>query len=348
MFDSVAYASRESVARSLDFQESSSAYREIGDALLAAGDEIHGKLQRFFYPLKATRRFDWPNRFSGSSWRVWLNQWDLQELTSITSGGISLDTSDVILYPQPDTPPWNRLEVDRSSANSFTAAATEQQAIAVTGVFGFPGRRVARGALESSIASSTADAIDVTDGRIEVGQAILIGSEYLLVTERSPLDTAQNTTGALDDSPGTDMVGVADGSAFTRGETILIDSERMWIRDVAGNNLVVRRAVDGSTLASHLISADVYSFRRLTVDRGVWGTTAAGHADANSIEVYQAPPLIRTIAKGAAENILLSESAGWGRTVGSGENQREYSGRGLAKLWDEACGLYARIRTYSI
>lgn len=348
MFDSVYYASRESVARSLDFQESSSAYREIDDALLSAGEEIHGKLQRFFYPLKGTRRFDWPNRVSGNSWRLWLSQWELQELTSITSGGVSLDTADVVLYPQPDVPPWSRLEIDRSSSSAFTAAATEQQAIAVTGVFGFPGRRVARGALENSIASSTTTTVDVTDGRIEVGHAILVGTEYLQVVERTPLDTAQNLAGAVDDSPGTDSVTVADGTGFNRGETILVGSERMWIRDVAANTLVVRRATDGSTISAHSLGADVYSFRRLTVERGIWGTTAAGHADSTSVEVYQAPSLIRTLAKGAAENILLSESAGWGRTVGSGENEREYSGRGLAKLWEEACAQFARLRSYAI
>jgi hypothetical protein len=348
VFDSVFYASRESVARSLDFQESASAYREIDDALLAAGDEIHGRLQRFFYPLTATRRFDWPNRLSGRTWRVWLNQWDLQELTSISSGGVELDTDDVILYPQSDTPPWNRVEVDRSSSSAFTGAATEQQAIAITGVFGVPGRRVARGALESSIASSSTTTVDVTDGRIEVGHAIYVGTEYLQVVERTPLDTTQGLAGAIDDSPGTDTVGVADGTSFTRGETILVDSERMWIRGVAANNLLVRRATDGSTIASHLIGADVYSFRRLTVERGIWGTTAAGHADSTSVEVYQAPPLIRTISKGVAENILLSESSGWGRTVGSGESEREYSGRGIATLWEEAAALYGRLRSYSV
>lgn len=348
MFDPVAYVSRESVARALDFQESADAYREIDDALLAASDAIHSRLQRFFYPLKATRYFDWPNRYSGRTWRLWLNEWELQEITSITSGGVALDLDDVLKYPQPGLAPWNRLEIDRSSSTSFTSAATEQQSIAIVGVFGFPGQAVARGVLESSVASSSTTTVDVTDGRIEVGHAILVGSEYLRVTERNPLDTGQNTAGALDDSPGADTVPVADGTAFVRGETILIDSERMWIRDIVGNSLLVRRATDGSTLASHLTNADVYSFRRLTVERGIWGTTAAGHADASTVSVYQAPPLIRTLAKGEAENVLLSESSGWARTVGSGENERESSGRGLAKMWDKADAAYARIRLRSI
>jgi hypothetical protein len=348
VLDPVFYASRESVARSLDFQESSSAYREIDDALLATGVKVHGTLQRFFYPLRASRAFDFPSRLSGRTYRLWLNQWELQAIDSVTSGGVAVDLADLLKYPQPDVAPWNRLEIDRSSSGDFTSAATEQQAVTITGTFGYPGRAVARGVLESSIASSSTTTVDVTDGRIEVGHAILIGSEYLQVVERSPLDTAQNLGGALDDSPGTNTVGVADGTAFVRGETILVDSERMWIRDVVGNNLVVRRATDGSTIAEHLTGADVYSFRRLTVERGIWGTTAAGHADASAVQVYQAPDLIRTVAKAEAENILLQESSGWARTAGSGENERESGGRAIKALWMDVCTMYGRIRSYAI
>lgn len=342
------YTSRNSVARALDFQASASAFREIDDALLTASETIHGKLGRFFYPLKATRYFDWPNRLSGRTWRLWLNQWDLQSLTAITSGGVALDLDDVLKYPQPDTAPWNRLEVNRGTSTAFEAAATEQQSIAVIGVFGVPGSTVSRGVLDSAVSTTTATTVDVTDGRIEVGHALLVGSEYMLVTEQDPLDTTQNTAGAVDDSPGADTVAVADGSLFSRGETILIGSERMRIREVAGNSLVVWRATDGSTLASHLSGADVYSLRRLTVQRGVWGTTASSHSDAAPVSVYQAPPIIRALSKGEAENTLLQESAGYSRTVGSGDAEREASGRGLRKLWDDACSAYARLRSYSV
>lgn len=342
------YASRNSVARALDFQESASAYREIDDALLAASETIHGKLNRFFYPLKTTRTFDWPNRTSGRTWRLWLNQWELQSITSITSGGTAIDLDDVLKYPQPAVAPWNRLEIDRGSVSSFSAADTEQQSISIVGVFGVPGSTISRGVLESAVTTSTATTVDVTDGRIEVGHALLIGSEYMLVTEQDPLDTTQNTGGALADSPGADTVSVADGTAFNRGETILIDSERMRIREVAGNSLVVWRATDGSTLASHLSGADVYSLRRLTVQRGIWGTTAAGHADAAPISVYQAPSLIRALSKAEAENTLLQESAGYSRTVGSGEAEREASGRGLRKLWEDVYTAYARTRSYAV
>lgn len=346
--DAVYYSSRESVARSLDFQESADAYREIDDALLSASDTIHGRLGRFFFPLKGTRTFDWPNRMSGTSFRVWLNQWELQELTSITSGGVVIDTSTVLKYPQASVPPWNRLEVDRSAATSFTAADTEQQSLSIVGTFGFPGRRVARGALEASIASSTTTSVDVTDGRIEVGNAILVDAEYLQVVERVPLDSGQNTGGALDDSPATDLVAVSDGTAFRRGETVLIGSERMWIRDVSGNSLVVRRATDGSRIESHLSGADVYTFRRLTVERGIWGTTAAGHSDASTVEVYQAPALIRTMAKAEAENFMLQEASGYARSAGSGENEREYSGRGLVRLWLQVEQQFQRLRSYVV
>jgi hypothetical protein len=285
---------------------------------------------------------------SGRTYRVWLDQWEIQELTSIVSGGVNIDLSTVLKYPQPAVPPWNRLEVNRSSTNSFTSDDTEQQSIVISGVFGFPGRAVARGALESSVADSTTTTVDVTDGRIEVGHALLVDDEYLQVVERSPLDTGQNIGVDLDDSPGSDIVAVADGTGFVRGETILVGSERMWIRDVVGNTLAVRRATDGSTISAHTNGADAYSFRRLTVDRGVWGTTAAGHSDASNVSVYIPPPLIQTLARGEAEMILLQEASGWARTSGSGDNERETGGRGLRNLWAEACAAYGRLRSYAI
>ncbi len=323
-------------------------YREIDDALLAAGEKIHGTLHGFFYPLKATRRFDWPNRLSGRTWRLWLDQWVLQSITSITSGGVAMDLDDVLKYPQPDVAPWNRIEIDRSASTAFTAAATEQQAIVIVGVYGTPGRTVSRGTLESAVSNSTTTTVDVTDGRIEVGHAILVGSEYMLVRERSALDTTQNIGAALDDSPATDTVAVSDGSLFVRGETILVGSERMWVRDVVGNNLIVRRGADGSTIDSHLINTDVYAFRRLTVDRAIWGYTASSHSDSVPVSVYQPPNLIQTLARAEAQNILLQESSGWSRTSGSGEAERETSGRALRNLWVEACSTYGRLRSYAV
>src|SRR3546814_19132909 len=81
-------------------------------------------------------------------------------------------------------------------------------------------------------------------------------------------------------------VDVTDGTLFFVGELILIDSERMRIVDITGNNLTVVRAYGGATLAAHSLGADVYVSRRLTVDRGALGTTAAPHLHEAPLHVW--------------------------------------------------------------
>src|SRR3546814_20587325 len=93
---------------------------------------------------------------------------------------------------------------------------------------------------------------------------------------------------------------VTDGTLFFVGELILIDSERMRIVDITGNNLTVVRAYDGSTLAAPSLGADVYVYRSLTVERGALGTTAATHLDAASVTVWAVPASVKVLASGRA------------------------------------------------
>ena len=53
----------------------------------------------------------------------------------------------------------------------------------------------------------------------------------------------------LTDRANAETVPVTNGAAIAVGETILIDAERMLTVDIAGNNLIVKRGFDGSTLA---------------------------------------------------------------------------------------------------
>jgi hypothetical protein len=106
----------------------------------------------------------------------------------------------------------------------------------------------------------------------------------------------------------------------------------MLIEDIAGNNLTVRRAWDGSTIAAHSVGATVYAPRTLTVTRGALGTTAATHLTAASVYRWDAPGPVRQLCVAEALTDLLQGRSGYARTAGAGENEREATGRGLKDL----------------
>src|SRR5690606_34488219 len=132
---------------------------------------------------------------------------------------------------------------------------------------------------------------------------IKLGTEHMVVTGRSMLDTGQNIGADLDASNSAVTVAVTDGTAFSAGETLLIGSERMLIVDVAGNNLIVKRAWDGSVLAAHTSGADIYASRTLTVERGALGTTAATHLDNAAVSRHVVPGAVRALAVAEALEI---------------------------------------------
>jgi hypothetical protein len=125
-------------------------------------------------------------------------------------------------------------------------------------------------------------------------------------------------------------------------EVILIDSERMLVVDVAGTVLTVKRAWDGSVLATHANPSDIYAPRTLTVVRGDLGTTAATHSTALTIYRHLVPGLVRDLAIAEAMSTLLQEGSGYARTAGSGENEREVSGRGVKGLRDDVYWAFGR------
>jgi hypothetical protein len=135
-------------------------------------------------------------------------------------------------------------------------------------------------------------------------------------------------------------------AAPVAGETILIDSERMLVTDVAGTVLTVVRAWDGTVPATHAGGADIYAPRTLTVERGALGTTAAAHNTATAITRHVVPGLVRNLTIAEAVTILLQEQSGYARQMGQGENARTV-GVGLEGLRQDCYrtfGRKARIR----
>lgn len=339
----VCYCTREDVKTALDIKESARVNAQVDRAIQSAADDIEGFLHRKFYPQLATKFFDWPSYQRAAPWRLWLNQHEVISVSALTSGGVVIPAGQFFLEPVNEGPPYTRIELDRSAAAAFTAGATPQRSISVAGLWNYGADTAPAGSLAAAMSDATGTAATVTNSAvIGSGSSLLIDSERLLVTDRSMVTTGQAQQSGLTTALASDVaLGVTDGTKYSAGEILLLDSERMLITDIAGNVLTVKRAWDGSVLATHA-GATIFAPRLLTVRRGDLGTTAASHLITAPAAVLAAPSLIRDLSVAEAINQFLQETSGYARTVGSADNVHQVSGAGLADKWDEAMTRYGR------
>lgn len=327
--DRVWYTTREAVKSALDIKETARSNNAVDRAIRTGSDLVEGVLRRVFYPEIDTRYFDWP---SNPFWRLWLNENELISVDTFLAGTVSIGSSDYFLEPKGNGPPFTSIDLDRSTSVSLIEGDTNQNALAITGLYGYRNDEESNGLLAEAL-DTTETGVDVTDSSaIGVGSLIRVDSERMQVTGKSYMDTTVNLVGNMDADNADGIVDVADGTLFFVGETVLIGAEKMLIVEIAGNNLIVERAYDGTTLAAHTAGDDVYAPRRLTVVRGVLGTTAASHLTATAISRWLPPPLVEELCIAEALNVLSQRASGWAREVGSDENRREATGRGLKEI----------------
>lgn len=351
------YATREDVKRALDAKETARSNAQVDRAIGSASRQIEGELHRRFYPELAIRAFDWPNAQRARPWRLWLDANELVSVTAITSGGVSIPPSNLVLYPT-SGPPYNRVEIDLGSASAFSSGDTHQQAISITGVYaGCRLDEAPAGVLAGAVSTTGATTVNISDAAaVGVGDLLRVDTERMLVTGRSMLDTGQNLGADLAASAAAVTVAVTTGSEYAVDEVLLIGSERMLVVDIAGNALTVKRAWDGSALAAHTASADIYAPRALTVVRGALGTTAATHLTAAPIARHVPPGPVVALCVGLSLAQVLGEQSGYARpesrsgssgTTSASRPRTQDFGVGLAALWKTAyasCGRKARIR----
>jgi hypothetical protein len=338
-----AYTTREVVAAALDIQAPAYASARIDRAVEAASRNVDALCHRpnGFAPYFATYTWDYPNDQTATAGRLWLDDRTLLELT----GAGDIDVADVLPLPQ-GSPPYDYIELDRDSGSSFGNSVGTQGAIALTGRWGHTDEWAAAGTA-TALASTTASSFTISAGSVGVGSLLRIDSEYMHVTGKGWVASGQLSTVALGADSSDIAVSVSDGTAFTAGEALLIDGERVQVNDISGNTLYVRRAVDGSVLSAHDRDVTISWPRALTVQRGANGSTAATHSNGATVSMWVAPALISSLAVAYAEDELLQSASGYARTIGSGESQQQYAGRGvvvLEKRVERAYGRRARSR----
>ncbi|MFD7794324.1 hypothetical protein [Streptomyces sp. NPDC059759] len=340
------YATREEVKAELDVRETSRSNQRIDRALADATEAVYGLTHRRFYPVLTTRRMDWPSRQGSTSWVLRLDSNEIISMVQLTSGATAIPAGQYLLRraDDRDEPPYSRVELSLDSSASFGQGSTYQQDVALYALFGYRN--------DETPAGVTAEALDTTETGIDVdavasaaagvGSLLRIDAERVIVTGRSMLDTGQTLAGDLTNQNNAVVVAVPSGAAFAVGEMILIDGERMLVDEIAGNNLLVRRAWDGSPIAPHTTGAKVYAPRSLTVQRGALGTTAAPHTTGAAVARWEAPGGVRQLCLAEALVDLMQGRSAYARTAGSGESEREASGKGLEDLRARVYTTYGR------
>jgi hypothetical protein len=346
----ILYATREDVRHAVDAAGTTRDNAEIDRALAAATEKINGALKRDFAPWTGTRYFDWPN-FDTTVFRVYVDS-DAQaiSLSALTSGGQSIDVSQVNLEPSLNGPPYDTIEVNRDTVGSLTQGITFQRSVVATGLWGYDLTERSAGALVGAV-NASADQLTLSDPvAVGVGSLLRVDGERMVVTEKSSVATGQAALTNLADEESDRLLVVADGTVFRVGETISMDAERCWIDDILGNTLVLKRAVEGSLLSTHAGSL-IYSPRLATVARGQLGTTAANHSDGTPLNLHLFPPLIRQYAIAEALIELQMQASSYARTRpaagGIGGRGIPISETGPVDIRDQAMsahGRYGRAR----
>lgn len=336
------YTTREAVKRALDSGETARNNQRVDDAIRAASRAIEGMCRRRFYPELRTATFDYPTGQYAPSWRLWLEGNELISATSVVAGGVTILPADYFLARSDGRaePPYSKIEINLGGSASFQSDTTPQQAISITGWFGYRDDQLAVTTLAEALDSSETG-VDVASGAaLGVGSLLVVDSERMIVTGRAMLDTTVNLGGnlaALTDAVG---VSVASGAAFQVDETIAIDTERMLIVDIVGNTLVVERGYDGSVLAAHTAGADIYASRTLTVERGSVGSTAAAHNTSSTVSVWQPPADVADWCKAEALVSLVGESAAYATKPGTQGGSP--AGGSIGDVRERGCRQYAR------
>lgn len=338
------YCTREDVKSALDIKSTAFDNSRVDRAVGAASLAIEGQMHRKFYPTHTTKYFDWPSDQDNTSYRLWLDENEIISADSFDSGGTALvEGDDYNLEPVNYGPPFNRVEINRGSNASFNSgSSTPQRSLAITGLFGYNADESLTTSLNGGLNSTTPTVTVDSGAGVGVGALVRVGDERMVVTDRAYVDSAIDTTVSLAAQNSITSVAVGTGSNFTPGELIMIDAEVMLVLSVVGNTLLVRRAWDGSVLASHNTGANVYASRQLTVLRGVLGTSGIIHTDTDGVYVQQYPALIRQLAIAYASNFIQNDGSGWAGSAGSADKKRNQSLDQIAGLIKTARAQHGR------
>lgn len=356
------YTTRRQVQQALDVKLAAFNNAQIDRQIQMGSDTVDQLCRRYFYPIDATYKWDWPNFQYTYPWKVYFNQHGLIVLANngLVSGGVTIPNSAVLLYPPNESPPSLWLELRRDQNYSFGNGPTPQEEINITGTWGWWLNQTQVGTLSSNMSNSV-QTLPVTYSAgatpLSPGDTVFVGNERMIVTDSQYTSSGQTQVGngAGSASAADNQLSVTTGSAFTVGEVLLLDAEWMFVLYINGNVLIVKRAWGGSVLATHS-GATINTDTNLTVIRGALGTTAASQSSNAPVSVLNIPPLVNELALAEALIGITQEPSAWafdiesrtrtqsnayGRT-GHGQVREPAIGIGITDLRDRCAAMYGR------
>jgi hypothetical protein len=333
------YCTLEQVKQAINVTAPSTVDDQIIRQIQSASLVIDGDMQRppaCFWPVTDTRYFDWMDHQYSLTWRLWLNGNDLAAApTKVLSGGVDI-TSGVIARNGVDdvTPPFSYLETDLNGDTSFMAVSSYQRAIAVSGLYlACPPSEAPAGVL-SAVNSTATTAFLSNSNAVGVGHVIRVDTERMIVTGKTFADSGLTLHADLAATSASQLVSI-NSNSVSAGEVIMVDAEQLLVTGVVGLNVVVKRAWNGSALASHTTGTELYVNRTATLVRGALGTTAASHLINAPIFVHQVPTPVQTLALAETLRLLGLERAGYASVIERGS---------MTKI-DNAEPLWKQVRT---
>ena len=332
------YVSRGELMTAADVAASARFAPQLDRILQGVSRQIDKTMHREFFPTTATKTF-FPEGRVDHDTKLWsFAVPDLLSVSSITVDTVALTSAQYRYLDLDDFgAPYDQVALIGVSGTEIVAA----------GDWGYTNSTSTVGTLVGAVNDVVQTVVVSNSAAVSPGDMIGVATERMIVVEAGLADTGQNIGADIAALTSADVVAVTTGSAYFLGETIVVGSERMTITSIAGNTLIVERAAQGSTLAAHVSGADIYAPRSLTVERGATGSTAASQSADAAVTRFLAPPPIRSLALGMALVGYEQEKGAYGRVVGSGDGQREASGKGLWRI-EQAAAVYRRVRVATV
>lgn len=334
------YASEQDVKRSADIPSTADLDDNIARALDEGSQAVDDLCRRYFYPISTVHYFPWPQDINQPSNTLYLNKHGLIELDELTNGdGAIIPPSQYDLGPKQYGPPFTKITV----AGSFsTNAMFPDRSIRGEGTYGY---QIDEKTVTQTINQLTGTSVTLVDGSaVGVGSLIRIGTERLVVAAKGGWVDSENVAAIiLEAKKSADRFTVTDGAAFHVGEEILMDSEVMRIQRIAGNRLIVKRAVDGSVLEEHSTD-EVLVDRHIRVERSVLGSSAFDTAADADVHLFKFPPRVSQLARAEALTIMGFDIASYATSTGQGDADIKHSTKPLEDLRNKVFQQYGRMR----
>lgn len=290
--------------------------RQIMAAILSASRSIDNLCDRRVWPeINTKKRYRWNPAFESKSNRLFMGDQFLWRLESVTSDGESIPTTDVVALPVNTGPPFTRLEL---TENVFSAADAEAVSVEIIGDWG-ASLDIEPVTTVASDAAVDADTVHLTGTQaVSVGSVLVVGSEWLIVSDQQFTATTSATVGALADKASVNTINVTDGSLFEPGERAALGGEIIEIRRVVGNVLHVARAVDGSKIEAHPDATTIWKPSFYTIQRGALGSEAASLTSGDPVNVWRPPATIRQLAIAETLQALQLNNRAWQKPAKGG------------------------------